>query len=297
MIAIFPELVSAADAGDMERLAVLARRYFGGANTFAPLLPMEQLLASAGLRVLPLTQDRIGGVGALLAKDERGAFTIVVALRADVTGPARPFLLAHLLGHFLLDVQPLIARGEWRVSGFREVACPLQRYGAGGPAFDQGGLSGAYLRREERADAFAAALLMPLGMLRRAHGKLGDSPRLADFFGVTRPCLLRRLEAIGLAVTTPESFLEAERSLLPKAAPAALANDPKPLATTASASATPRSFAAQTYGATERNTRLEPATAAPAEPRARSGMERLREIAQRLERTAPPRQDGEGGAT
>ena len=102
-------------------------------------------------------------------------------------------MLAHLLGHYLLDVQPQLARGEWRTSGFREHVCPLTRYGqnatsAQTPEKEQ--------QREMLADEFAGALLMPKAMVLRAMERLQDVKVVADFFDVTVACLTRRLEIL-----------------------------------------------------------------------------------------------------
>src|SRR4051812_5981485 len=118
MIAIFPEIAACAKAGDVERLAILVRRYYGGNQTLAPEPCVETLLEAAGLGVKRLPMATLG---ALLAKDERGRFTIVALLneqKEQDEHPATRFLLAHMLGHFLLDIQPLIATGDWQVSGY-----------------------------------------------------------------------------------------------------------------------------------------------------------------------------------
>jgi hypothetical protein len=141
MIAIFPEIVQCAASGDVERLAILFRKYYGGKQTAAPRPSLTALLGAAGLSVRHLgdAAGRAGAqataaapVGALLAKDERGAFTITAVIQGTEEDAATRFLLAHQLGHYLLDIQPLIASGDWQVSGFREEACPLKRYAAGG---------------------------------------------------------------------------------------------------------------------------------------------------------------------
>jgi hypothetical protein len=258
MIAIFPELVTAARAADVERLAVLVRRYFGGTDTFRPQPDVERLVRTAGIRIERLPT---GGRGALLAKDERGRFAIVAVVEPGLDAAATRFLLAHLLGHFLLDVQPLIAQGDWQVSGYREPQCPLRRYGAGEPPAPAQALDA---RREARADAFAAALLMPLGMVKKAYERLREPDKLAQFFGVTPAVAWRRLEALGLVPQEgPVNFLDAERRLTPPGrhegsgeASDVTVEQLTQAATVLAPPSMPRSFAAARYGQTEKKTRV-----------------------------------------
>jgi hypothetical protein len=288
MIAIFPEIAAAAAAGDVERLAVLVRKYFAGPAVHAPQLDVASLLLGAGVEVqrLPLGG---GTLAALLAKDERGAFNIVAVLgTGKISEPSQRFLLAHMLGHFLFDIQPLIARGDLQVSGYRESACPLKRYGQGGLEAEVGGQE--MRRKEERADDFAAAVLLPKGMTRKAFASFkSDVERTARFFGVTRACLVRRLTQIDVLDAPPASFLDAEQSL-GGAAPGAPADyDREPLQMAApEGTSMPRAYAASSYGKAARETgrgkgkeqvqEKEQASTAKVK-----GMERLRELARKLD--------------
>lgn len=313
MIAIFPEIVAAAAQSDVERLAVLARKYFGAGDTYAPKPDVQALLTYAGVEVEALPLDT---PGALVAKDERGTFSIVAIVGTRRDEVETRFLLAHMLGHVMLDILPVIARGEWQVSGLREASCPLKRYTQGG--VDQlGQPAGPEARREELADRFAAALLMPLGMVRRAHEKFQDTTKTAAFFGVPRACLERRLADIGMTTPEPVNFLDAERTMGVQSAAMQDRDDENRNSLSAPEPSMPRSYAASTYGQTERSTRR-PASGgkggkeakaakeetAPTEPRARTGakpaaapkaaapvspvsqkgMDRLRELAKRLDK-------------
>lgn len=201
MIAIFPEIATKAARGDIENLAVTVRRYFGGRDTFAPSPDVAELVDNVGVLVqrVPFECN-----GALLARDERGAFEIIAVVREGTEAAAERFLLAHMLGHFLFDVQPLIAQGDWTVSGLREVVCPMRRYIRDpGVRNAEATVSVAERQKEARADDFAAALLMPKGMVQRACDKIGDRDRVAAFFGVPRACLDRRLSQLTRS-TTPQ---------------------------------------------------------------------------------------------
>lgn len=294
MIAIFPEIAAAAAAGDVDRLAILVRRYFCDRETFAPKPDVGRLMINAGMGVRTHALDTYG---ALLAKDERGAFRVTAVVSDRLEDSQRRFLLAHMLGHYLLEVQPVIARGDWQVSGYREAHCPAKRYAQGSPI----GMTEIDSRRETLADEFAAALLLPRGMVRRAVEKIQDPERTAHFFGVSSQVLARRLADIGLAPTLPANFLDAERQI----GGAAAENDPavEPKAVVAPLEpAMPRSYAASTYGRTAKKTGKPPAASAqkpeakaatpPARPKkpaappnpAGGGMERLREIARKMDK-------------
>jgi Zn-dependent peptidase ImmA (M78 family) len=105
----------------------------------------------------------------------------------------RNLLLAHLLGHFLLHIQPALARGSELRQGFRELVMPCERLRGQGLA----SLTPEEQELEKAADDFACALLMPLGMVKRAHAKIGDSQRIASFFGVPQEVVQQR--CLGLA--------------------------------------------------------------------------------------------------
>ena len=106
MIAIFPEIAACSASGDLERLGILVRNYFGGDQKFSPSLNMTEVLKSVGIEVQRLPLD---SRAALLAKDEKGVFEIIAVLSEGLSPDEERFMLAHMLGHFLLNVQPLIA--------------------------------------------------------------------------------------------------------------------------------------------------------------------------------------------
>lgn len=314
MIAIFPETLASAAKGDIEELAIVTRRYYGGEEKFAPCPDIVGLTTAVGLEVKTLPLD---GLGALVAKDEQGVFSITAFLAPLGDKVAARFLLAHMLGHYFLDIQPLIAKGDWQRSGFRETTCPLRRY-------TQDDLSGHpptfELVKEARADLFAAALLMPLGMVKRAMEAMNDKEKVARFFGVTTPCLDRRLMDIGLVTKDPANFLDAEATIGREKAQSNRHDDTPPLIAPTEP-AMPRSFAASTYGQTARATSRDGLSAgentegtegpskqiqssSQSESRAtgrpvvsrtvtgvstgasgRGGMQRLREIARQLDKT------------
>jgi len=315
MIAIYPELVQAAEAADVERLAVLSRRYFGGDAGRAPRIDALALARRSGLSVQRLPVE---GKAAVVARDERGAFTVALVLDPSLDGEELAFTAAHQFGHVLLDILPVIARGDFTLSGYRETHMPLKRYAFGAT------LASLHPddRREARADQFAAALLMPAGMVRRAYEKLADERRTAAFFGVTAACLARRLADLGARAAGPGSFLEAGATLGGGASE--LVAEATAVVAPLEAPAMPRGVAASSYGKTAAARRAPKAdapttpanatgrrapklyadapaapahTAAPAQPPSApasappaengNGMERLRRIARSLDKSVP----------
>lgn len=208
MIAIFPKITECAKKNDLEKLVCLVRQYFGGKHIYSVKLDVEQIFGSVGIRIdyLPIDYQ-----SALLAKDEQGKFEIAAVINENMrSSPDKKFLLAHLLGHYILHIEPLIAKGELQLRGFKEEVSPICRYG-------QGGVSGHALSAEDvmenEADDFAAALLMPKSFLKRALAKIEDQIKMAQFFGVPLPVLTRRLNKTGLFEDDAVSFLLAEQKL------------------------------------------------------------------------------------
>lgn len=305
MIAIFPEIVSCAKSGDAEKLAVLVRKYFGGDETFSPRPDLIKMMRQAGLEVQELP---IASQAALLAKDEKGSFRIVAVLNESVAADKKRFMLAHMLGHVLFDIQPKIAKGDWEASGFRENQCPMARYSGDVPC---GRMSAAQADLEARADGFAAAILMPKAMVIRAFEKINDVEKAAQFFGVSSSCLKRRLEALGLLATKPINFIDAEQKILDSRPKKVLRQDIDPASQLKVDEARmPRSFAASTYtshqtekersehprAATETTQTLprpqnqnvrtneEHSTQAP-DKQPSKGMARIRELARRIDKS------------
>ena len=69
MIAIFPELTACVEARDIERLAVLVRIYFGGADARRPRLKVEEVIKDFGLE-LEIRHSK-NYVGVTLLKDSK----------------------------------------------------------------------------------------------------------------------------------------------------------------------------------------------------------------------------------
>lgn len=207
MIAIFPEIAAAAADGQIELVSYLVRKYFGQSEKFLPSIDLVNLSHYLGIVIHHATMKEFG---LLAVKDEKGKITAKIVISNQVEGLERQFLIAHLLGHFFLDVQCSLARGEWKGGGFRETCSPLPRF-----------LQNTYesldepeRSQEESADAFASALILPKAMLMKAQKKILDMEKLASFFSVTPALLHRRLVACGyIENPSHENFLVAEEKL------------------------------------------------------------------------------------
>lgn len=192
MIAIFPRLAACAAARDIEKLAVMVRTQYGFTS---PGVDAGELLSAIGIENESLELDCAGN---LLVRDERGQFSVIALVPAGLSPAVRQFRLAHLLGHFLLDVQGGIADGTYKGHGFRELTCPFARYLSGTSATATPGIPSAEAASEDLADEFAAAALMPASLVEAAFAKGADVASIAAFFNCAPELVTRRLARLGL---------------------------------------------------------------------------------------------------
>jgi Zn-dependent peptidase ImmA (M78 family) len=191
MLAIFPEISSCAAASDCERLAALVRKYFGGDNPGALVLDLQKIIDSIGI---PISYRSMSLAGAIAYRDKDGKFEVSM-MASDALGSfAKRFTLAHLLGHFFLHIQPKIAQGDADQGGFKEQISPLDRYQDGLGLED---LTAVQFAQEDLADRFAAAILVPGGLLKRLMTQETSLDALASRLQVTSQFLTRRLEDLG----------------------------------------------------------------------------------------------------
>ena len=181
MIAIFPEIVHLAITRDFEALSVAVRRYFAVGKPAQLKLDVEALVQDFGI---PLRRESIDCPALIAGEDDRGRFEFHMVISQGLNPLEARFAAAHLLGHFLVDIQPLLARGEFERSGLKEDVSPLLRY-----LSRMGGSD-----REVAADHFAASLILPPAMVLRAFEKLKEPRLVADMFGVSSALVIRRLE-------------------------------------------------------------------------------------------------------
>lgn len=292
MLAIFPEVSAAVKSGDIERLGVLVRTYFCGDEATHPKFGGEALLRRYGIGVVRVHMEDFGRIA---IRDERGSVQCSIAVRNGLSGAEEAFLLAHLLGHFILHVQPRIARSEWTASGYREEVLPSDRYTHVASA---AGASSQQFVLEDQADRFAGAVLMPASMLKRAKEKLVTNDAVAKFFGVSAEMVERRLDDLNgrslVSEVVEGAVIGAQRE--PSARPQTKTKSrPQPQEDTAHMvreqhhkdAPVPRAVAAQSYSSSSAASSQQKASDAAEESKVLSGkgMERLREIARMLDKS------------
>ncbi|MDB2447095.1 ImmA/IrrE family metallo-endopeptidase [bacterium] len=207
MLAIFPELIELAQRENTEYLSVRIRQYFGGDVAKKPMVDMDQVIEGLGI---PTKTVELGYPAALAAEDEDGAFKVGIFFDVTVNGVQRRFLQAHMLGHFFFEYQSQIASGDLKKSGYKETVLPLNRYVSGLGANPNNPVE---LAKEALCDKFAAALLMPKGMLIKVFSVLGDINKVAEIFGVTPDTVQQRLSDLGASIGGDDINMEAERRL------------------------------------------------------------------------------------
>ena len=200
MIAIFPEIAHLSMTGDFEALSVAIRRYFAVGKPTDPKLDLEALVKDFGIRVRFEAADC---PAIMVGMDRNGRFEFEMLLSSSLSPLESKFAMAHLLGHFLFDIQPLLARGEFDKSGWKEDVSPLVRY-LSRIVKDDG---------EQLSDQFAAALMLPQGMVLRAFEKLSDPKQVGDVFGVSGGLVTRRLEDLERLSPRTKALPKFEESL------------------------------------------------------------------------------------
>lgn len=190
MIAIFPKIAEVAGRGDIEQLSCLVRSYFGGTSAYAPQFHPEVVVENMEI---PFEKGDLQGIAAIAGQDIKGRFSFLMRVNRHVyesMGPcAQRFLVGHLLGHYFLHLQSKVIQGEMKTIGYGEDSCPLARF-LTSDARPKTSL-------DSEADRFAAALLLPLGMTRRALEHLGSHSEVAGFFDVSEELVVARLAPQG----------------------------------------------------------------------------------------------------
>ncbi|MBC7658470.1 MAG: hypothetical protein H7249_02050 [Chitinophagaceae bacterium] len=178
MFAIFPELLHQAEKGDLEAVACLVRKYFADGQVFVPNLRVAELCANAEIKI---DQNIKTGAARLEAWDANGQFRIVISIHPEIRGiREQNYILAQMLGHVFLDLQPKMAKGELQRSIFEKKTSPLR----------------ALLLNPETltpVDDFALSLLLPKAMVKKAMGTLSSRTDAAAFFNVELPLFECRL--------------------------------------------------------------------------------------------------------
>ncbi len=259
MIAIFPEVASASFAKQYDKLGILVRQYFGGESQASPQISLTQIIESCGLS-LARGVLRKSGAGAILARDKAGRVDVSVILPGAILAPEEErFLLAHLLGHWFVHIQPSIARGEWQTSGYNEDLLPSSYFE--GRLFSEV-CESRTMAIESEANLFALSLLLPKSMIIRAFEKLGNLERVAKFFQTPIHAVEVRLVQLGVLSPVAPDFVTAEKRMSPQTSSVSPTLEGRELINALAdkmpaernRTQVPRSFAASSYGTMQKQT-------------------------------------------
>lgn len=155
-------------ADDIRRIA---RGLLEEASVGREPVPLRDVISALNLSLIHATREPFTGEAGLVPMGDSHA----IVLRGPSGERRRRFTIAHEIGHFLLHPE--------RVAPERD-----------------GLVNAAMQRQEHEADQFAAELLMPEHLLRRAVQDQGaDAGRLADRFEVSEAAMRLRLRRLGLA--------------------------------------------------------------------------------------------------
>ena len=190
MIAIFPEILSCALSGNIEKTAEVVRKYFGIFNPKSECLDVRSTMINAGIKVQEHDLSPRCLKGVILGDDLKGCAQINCIVHEQLDELETRFILAHLFGHYIFDLQKKISSGHGFSCGFALDTSPLVR-------FENHHYKDVFEEKQGfELDHFAAALLIPKEIL-TAPSKINHS--LQDFaqrFAVTEKCLQQRIDAI-----------------------------------------------------------------------------------------------------
>ncbi len=207
MIAIFPEIIQCIQKNNIELLALLIRKYFGGSDASAAQLPVNRVIESFGIDI---KYKELDFLAALLVQDKKGTFEITFVIKKHLEPLEENFLIAHLLGYYLFCFQSEVAEGKITKTGYRVTASPLQRY----IREQHKKLKKEVHNQENAADHFASCLLLPKRFVLNAYQKKPSFKELAHFFKVSEQLMQARLLKLDCPINnlkpeTPEaSFKE-----------------------------------------------------------------------------------------
>jgi len=149
---------------------------------------VEQKL-DLGIAYVPKDSTELGGADAILRRSEN-----YIYVRDDVSGSEKAYLIAHELGHYVLDE----GQEETTIATLKSLAAV-----EGSPAVIRVEAYGARERLELRANVFARELLLPRSVARMLY-KAGIGPRkVATDYGIHLEVVRQQmLDAVMLPLTT-----------------------------------------------------------------------------------------------
>ena len=219
MIALYPELLNAVDKKNIESLTCLVRRYYGEDQVYSPTIDIELLCYKIGI---PITYvDLSGSLSNMYVEDNNGKFSVALTVDARIKNSEKIFLIAHMIGYYYLNFMPLLAQGDLQSEVYRCAELPSRR-------FQQNGYSMDTPKEVIDADTFAAAILLPRGMIKSASNRLKSIDKVASFFSLPKLTVSRRLELVSDVVSeTPDIERKQLLSNTDKMQPSAPAKEKK----------------------------------------------------------------------
>ncbi len=296
MFAIFPEILNQTAAGDLEAVTCLVRKYFADGQVFAPNLRVAQICANAEIKVRTANMK---SAARMEAWDANGQFQIEISLHPEIRNHRElNYILASMLGHVFLDLQPKMAKGELQRSIFEKSQSPLRE---------------VLLNRTTATniDQFACSLFLFGAMVKTAMTALASRQDVAAFFNVDLPLLDYRLDQLGLIQgASSEGQKEKPKSKTPPANEQNLASSreakakkplaadttlpkkeekPKPKASSedlSSMARVNRTTAARSYRMEgEQKTEVRKSSPKSPDSPASPGLERLRQLARKIDKS------------
>ncbi len=184
MFTIFPQIQNVAQREEIEKLALIVRKNYLGPLARLPDLKLDELLKNCGVVCQHL---ELGYRGALIVQDKNGQIKPSIVLDHAIKGLEKKFMVAHILGHLFLEVSEKLIKGSQSKLGYYEEESPYKRYLE---------TKSSVLPHEAKADAFAAALLVPQAFLEAALKRGCGPEEIARIFDVTVPFIVERVERL-----------------------------------------------------------------------------------------------------
>jgi len=151
LLAIYPRLLELSRRREFCRLAVAVKETFEIKREWP--LNIIDLCKRAGI---PMYQRALDYLGAIGCRDQRGRIDVFMVVQSGIDPTIRHFVLAHLLGHYFLHIQPHLLKTERPHHGFRENSWPFpEKYSNS-------------QKQEFEATAFALEILLPRSRLSKA---------------------------------------------------------------------------------------------------------------------------------
>lgn len=285
MIALFPDLLKLSAAGDVSQLAAKIRELYFSEIRFKEVpLNIDHLISELGLSLslVPLNYP-----GAVLVSDFNGRFSVNLAIKDSLRGSfSEKFLKAKMVGEYFFNCQNEILNGsKMRSWGIKIQNDPFLEYLDESIGNNQLSIS----------SKFAAEIIFPISELNfQVPYEISDLRTFQRNFALPSEFLLAVVKRAGNLKKDGlerNALLQGVNNVSPPSKPI-LKNDQELYSSSKEPIAIPRSFAASTYRATQKNTQHDQLGQNSDKIRdqqsnkgdkSKSGMERIRELARKID--------------